>query len=254
MSSSRPRSKSESYWSLARSPLHCLIFLLPLLVTYELGILWLGGSQAYQLRNGADYWMRGWLQQQGWETPWLLPALIVAALLLWQVIGHFAWEIRVDTLVGMAAESMLFACVLLMLGQLQDAVFQHYLDTPRLALSPVAAMGTQWGQTVSYMGAGIYEEVLFRLLALPLTFVALRLLLVPENYATVVAVIITSLLFSAAHYVGGAADSFTLFSFLFRTIAGCLFAILFVLRGFGITVGAHAAYDVLVGVVLRLDA
>lgn len=254
MSAAGSPSRSESYWSLARSPLHCLIFLLPLLATYELGVLWLGGSQSHQLRNGADCWMRDWLQQQGWEHPWLLPILIVLALLAWQLAGKFTWKIQFDTLVGMAAESLLFACVLLMLGQLQDAVFQQYLDPPRMAVSPIAAMGTQWGQTVSYMGAGIYEEVLFRLLALPLAFVALRLLLVPEKWATLFAVLSTSLMFSLAHYVGGAADSFTLFSFLFRTLAGCVFAILFVLRGFGITVGSHATYDVLVGVVLRLDA
>lgn len=254
MPASRSRLKGDSYWSLARSPLHCLIFLLPLLGIYEFGVLWLGGERSEQFRNGADYWMRAWLQQQGWQIPWLLPVLIVLALLVWQVVGHFAWQVRFDTLVGMTAESLLFACLLLMLGQLQDAFFHRYFDTPRMALAPVAAMSTQWGQTVSYMGAGIYEEVLFRLLALPLTFVALRLLLVPEKWATILAILSTSLMFSLAHYIGGAGDSFTLFTFLFRMLAGCVFAVLFVLRGFGITVGSHAAYDVLVGVVLRMDA
>ena len=33
--------------------------------------------------------------------------------------------------------------------------------------------------------------------------------------------------------------------------AGLYFALLFRLRGFGIAVGAHALYDVMVGVVLR---
>lgn len=247
----RSRPSSDSYWSLARSPWQCLVFLLPLLTIYEVGVLWLGGSQPERLRNGADHWMRGWLQEQGWEMPWLLPVLVIGGLLAWQVAGRFSWQIRFDTLVGMAAESLLFACLLLLMGQAQDALFQQYVDSPRLALLPVSAVGSNWASTVSYMGAGVYEEVLFRLLALPLLYVGLRLLLVPESWATVGAVVLTSLLFSLAHYVGSAGDTFTLFSFTFRTLAGGLFAILFVLRGFGITVGSHAAYDILVGVVLR---
>ncbi len=249
-SGSRSRA-ADSYWSLARSPLHCLIFLLPLLAIYEVGVLWLGGPRATLLRNGADYWMRTWLLQQGWEFQWLLPVLVISALLVWQIVGRFSWSIRFDTLIGMGAESLLFACVLLMLGQTQDMLFQHYLEPVPAAVSPTAFWGTPTARTVSYVGAGIYEEVLFRLLALPLTFVALRILLVPDRWATVIAVLVTSVLFSLAHYVGPGADSFTYFSFIFRAVAGLFFAILFVLRGFGITVGAHALYDVLVGVLLR---
>lgn len=242
---------ADSYWSLARSPLHCLIFLLPLLAIYEVGVLWLGGSRATLLRNGADYWMRDWLLQQGWEAPWLLPVLVIGALLAWQVAGRFPWDIRFDTLIGMGAESLLFACVLLLLGQTQDMLFQQYIDPLNLSVSPTAAWGSPTARVVSYVGAGIYEEVLFRLLALPLAFVALRILLIPDRLATVLAVLGTSVLFSLAHYIGPGADTFTYFSFVFRTVAGLFFAVLFVLRGFGITVGAHAVYDVLVGVLLR---
>ena len=242
---------ANSYLSLARSPLHCLIFLLPLLTIYEVGVLWLGGARATFMRNGADYWMRDWLQQQGWEAQWLLPVLVIAALLAWQVLGRYPWNIRFDTLIGMGAESLLFACVLLLVGQTQDMLFQQYLDPPQLTVSPTAAWGSPTARTVSYVGAGIYEEVLFRLLALPLAFVALRILLVPDRLATVLAVLGTSLLFSLAHYIGPGADTFTCFSFVFRTVAGLFFAVLFVVRGFGITVGAHAVYDVLVGILLR---
>jgi hypothetical protein len=41
-----------------------------------------------------------------------------------------------------------------------------------------------------------------------------------------------------------------LFSFVFRATAGVFFAGLFVVRGFGITVGSHAAYDLLVGILI----
>ena len=61
------------------------------------------------------------------------------------------------------------------------------------------------------------------------------------------AVVITSLLFSAAHYIGPQGDSWQLYSFVFRFLAGGFFAVLFVYRGFGIAAGTHALYDIFVG-------
>jgi hypothetical protein len=55
------------------------------------------------------------------------------------------------------------------------------------------------------------------------------------------------LLFSAAHYIGPLGDSFALYSFTFRAVAGLFFAMLFLLRGFGIAAGTHFFYDLLVG-------
>ena len=68
----------------------------------------------------------------------------------------------------------------------------------------------------------------------------------PPGPSIVWSAILTSLLFSAAHYVGPLGDSFQLYSFTFRTVAGLFFALLFIVRGFGIAAGTHAAYDMLV--------
>jgi len=63
------------------------------------------------------------------------------------------------------------------------------------------------------------------------------------------AVLLTSGLFSLAHYVGPLGDAFDFYSFVFRTLAGIFFAVVFLVRGFGIAAGTHAVYDMLVGVV-----
>ena len=63
-----------------------------------------------------------------------------------------------------------------------------------------------------------------------------------------VAVVATSLLFSAAHYFGPYGERIDLFGFSFRFVAGLFFCALFVYRGFGIAAGAHAGYDILIGV------
>jgi membrane protease YdiL (CAAX protease family) len=99
---------------------------------------------------------------------------------------------------------------------------------------------------VGFCGAGIYEEVMFRLIMLP-PVVWLVGLIVSYHRAIAPAILLTSLLFAAAHYAGVQGEPFDWFSFSFRFLAGTLFAILFVYRGFGIAAGTHALYDIMVG-------
>jgi hypothetical protein len=230
------------YWQQARQPLVCLVFLLPLLAIYEAGVFWLGGANAESFRNGADYWMRHSLLEAGFGQVLLLPALVVAGLLVWQVAGKYPWQVTTDTLAGMLAESLLFAFFLVVVGQMHDMVFQQWgLPTTLSVGGPTAH------RIVAFVGAGVYEEFLFRLLLLPACFGLFRVARLPVTTAAVLAILMTSLVFSGAHYVGAAADQFTLFTFSFRMLAGLFFSALFVLRGFGITVGCHAAYDLIVG-------
>ena len=98
---------------------------------------------------------------------------------------------------------------------------------------------------VAYLGAGIYEELLFRLILLSATVWLIRRWWTAQNLSMVLAVLVSSLIFATAHYVGHAGDVFQWFSFLFRFMAGVFFSILFIYRGFGIAAGSHAAYDIL---------
>ena len=268
------------YWKQAQEPLACLIFLLPMLLVYEAGVVLLAGDQAYSLRNGADFWMRSWLQNVGFHA-FVLPGLVVATLLAWHRYGKYPWRISHDTLIGMFAESLLLAVGLLTVAQLQDMAFQCWFpgdvhihasepgERPLLLVPANADVMPAPGLThapslnqsnpqpaaslvprlVSYVGAGVYEEVMFRLALLPLCVITLRtMFLMPGRWAAVLAIFLTSLTFSIAHYIGPSGEPFSLFSFTFRTTAGCFFATVFLLRGFGITVGCHALYDVLVGI------
>ena len=250
------------YWRETQRPFCNLIFLLPLLLAYEFGVGIAGGA----IRNGADAWLRLWMQRVGLEIVWLPPVLLLGTLIAWQLVTHQPWKTTWDTLGGMVAESLLYAFVLIMLGQLTDYVFRH-ASYVRLELNAQQYRPGYLLRLVTFMGAGIYEEFLFRLCLLPLTYAAFRLLLAPKNWAIAGTVVTTSIVFSLAHYLGPAGDDQALallteavarvqssrelwFSFVFRTLAGMVFAALYFFRGFGITVGAHAAYDVFVGVIL----
>src|SRR5262249_8158612 len=103
---------------------------------------------------------------------------------------------------------------------------------------------------LTFVGAGIYEEVLFRMGL----FAGLRWLLkhvgLPPLAPSLLAATVSAVAFAAAHHIGPQGEKLDAFVFLFRTLAGVYFAFVFQLRGFGIVVGAHVGYDVLVGALL----
>jgi hypothetical protein len=262
--------RNVDYWTDSRRPLASLLFVTPLLLLYELGVMFLDAPQVAAVRNGADTWMRGGLLQVGLDRPWALPLLIVTVLIGWQIIARFPWRTSVETLIGMGAESLLGAILLLVMGQVLSLVLRHAGWMPS---AMVEASLTPAATAVGFLGAGIYEEVLFRLLLLPGVYLGLRLLLLPQRVAAVLAVLATSTIFALAHYLEPTVGSMsaapaafvqaaetvihspgTWFGFVFRWLAGLIFAVMFVLRGFGITVGCHVIYDLLVGIVIATHA
>lgn len=258
-------SRPFGYWLETRRPFCNLIFLLPLLLSYEIGVAFIVGPDGELARNGADAWMRLWLRQAGIEMVWLLPTLLVGTLLVWQLTSRQPWRTSWDTLGGMAAESLMYAFLLILLGQLTDYGFRHAAFVT-VQMEDHQAQSQLLIRLVMFMGAGIYEEFLFRLCLLSVVYFALRAMLFSKGLSVLLTVLLTSLVFSLAHYLpSGSDDHFQglihaatrvhstrelWFSFAFRTVAGIFFAALYFFRGFGITVGAHAAYDVCVGVFL----
>jgi membrane protease YdiL (CAAX protease family) len=102
---------------------------------------------------------------------------------------------------------------------------------------------------VGFMGAGIYEELLFRLMLMPVIAAVFRWCGVPLAWSLAGGAVLSSLLFSGAHHLGSQGEIFDWYPFIFRSVAGIFFSALFIYRGFGIAAGTHAAYDMLVGLI-----
>ena len=149
----------------------------------------------------------------------------------------------------MIVESVTWAIALLGVGRLIDLGFS-YLEQgrlPILAVDPATTSHPGVTALIGYVGAGVYEETLFRLMLIPVLFGILRLLQMPQVLSSSWAVTASALLFALAHHAGSPGEAFTWYAFVFRWMAGVFFAWVFVLRGFGIAVGTHTAYDILVG-------
>jgi hypothetical protein len=233
-----------NYFSATRHPWASLLFLAPLLAAYEGGVLWLGGDQAARLRNGADAWMRWGLDTFGVGHVLAAPLVVLLVMLAWT---WWRWDDRPDdpatVFFGTAFESCLFAFLLWQFsrnfGPIVEGLGVKLQITVRTA--PLA-------QVLSFVGAGIYEEVLFRLGLFAGLCGLLRVAGLPKLVAVVLAAAASALAFAAAHHVGPYGEPVRADYFVFRTAAGLYFTLLFVLRGFGVAVGTHAGYDVLVGV------
>jgi hypothetical protein len=240
------------YWTLSRQPLVSLAFVAPLLAVYETGVLALGPKA---IRNGADVWLRGLLELLDFGNYFLLPALVISILLGWHHTTRQPWRVPRGVLWGMAVESVALAFCLRGISYVAAAVLQAglgpFFSTPK-TVALAAETSASVARMIGFLGAGVYEELLFRLILLCAAAWVVRRLGAADGAATVIAVLITSAVFAAAHYVGpyGEAILWREFGFwyglIFRFLAGVFFSVLFVVRGFGIAAGSHAGYDILV--------
>ncbi len=238
-----------SYWVATRRPFPSLLFVAPFVIAYEACVLALRGDAGpAALRSGADAWMRQGLAWAGLSHPWFLPLFLVVILMGWQIARSHDWRFSPTILAGMIAESLIWAVALVGVGRLIDLGFS-YLEQGRPPFLAMDAAGTAPGfrDLIGYIGAGVYEETLFRLMLVPAFFATLRLLQMPQVLASSWAVTASAFLFALAHHAGSPGEAFTWYAFVFRWMAGVFFAWVFVIRGFGIAVGTHTAYDVLVG-------
>jgi membrane protease YdiL (CAAX protease family) len=234
-SDSTPRRIPKNYLERSELPLTSLLFLMPLLILYELGTRWYLSDPAgvtEQIR--AFSLMQQFFEIFGATARHLPPVAVIVLLLSWHIARNDPWKLYPKTCIAMAVESCAMAIPLIIIGY----AVMNYMQSINLM-----ATDSTRGQLVLGIGAGIYEELVFRLIAFTaLSFLLRDLLHLPKIASAVGMVVISALLFSGYHYLGG--ERFALPSFAFRTVAGLYLGGMFLTRGFGITVGAHACYDI----------
>jgi hypothetical protein len=234
-----PAKIPKGYLERSELPLASLAFLLPLMVFYELGTRYLASQAGVEHRIIAFSLLQQFFSLVG-ATGRHLPALsVVGILLTWHIARNDPWRLHLPTLGGMALESILLGIPLIAVG----LVLARFLP-----LSGSQFVTPGW---ISSVGAGIYEELVFRLVGFTVLNLVLKDLLGYSQRTTMLLMVfISAILFSAYHYLGN--ETFSLRTFAFRALAGVYFGVLFLFRGFGITAGSHASYDVLIALLRRL--
>lgn len=237
---------ARAYWEESRSHRHSLLFALPLLLLYEaLEALAPVRMQGGVVRNGADVLLTGaFTALFGPRGPLVFMALVIggALVLIWR--DRRAGPIRPGYFPVMLLESSILSVVF---GFVVGTATIHLLGPLRsLAAGAAGMQGTPLEMVTLSLGAGLYEELLFRVVLVALLSNAMRLVGFSRLTAGAVAVIAGALIFSAFHYIGPLGEPLRLDSFVFRALAGMAFSALYLTRGFGITAWTHALYDVAV--------
>lgn len=248
------------YLDESRRPLEILLFLLPLVLLYELWlVLELRGGPAV-LTNKAHETVYRFLGLFGgllgldanpsglWALS--LPGVLLVAILLgWHLASRNSWRVEPRTVGLMAVESLLAAAALVLVARLIASV-------PGGGLPLGAAAGGEpgglrslslGGKLAISIGAGLYEEMVFRLGLMSLVAWALGGVLGwREGPALAIAIVASAVLFAIYHPLRDATGAVDRRRLAFFLVAGAWFATLYALRGFGIAVGGHAGYDVAV--------
>jgi len=234
----------NSYWQASRAHRYSLLFALPLLMLYELLAALLSRDPSGGVRNGADVLIRSvFILIAGSRGPLFFGVCLIGVgiWLIGRDMRSHGRKLRAVFFARMAGESVLLA---LGFGIVVGTVTAQLLGVlPSLAIAP-AEMGW-WTTLMVSLGAGLYEELFFRvLLVSAIAFAARKVFSMRALPAGALAVVLGAVIFSAFHYIGAYGDDLELQSFTFRMIGGLFFSALYLLRGFGITAWTHALYDV----------
>lgn len=242
-----------TYWQASRAPRYSLLFALPLLIIYQtLALLVPSGPGGVDVRNGADVMLQAvfvWLAGAWGPRLFMLCLIGVGAWLIARDIRSHPGKLSPAVLGGMFVEAV---CLSLVFGIVVSGLTVAVLGAPPL---PMALGGgitqvqlSHWTMLMLSIGAGLYEELLFRVVLVGLLAWSAHKVLGRRGgplAAGIAATVLGALIFSAFHYIGPYGDRLDVFSFVFRTIAGLFFSALYLTRGFGITAWTHALYDVL---------
>ncbi len=226
-----------------RNLLTSLILVFPLFVIYQIGVLF-----TLPMLNGADFVTVLLFRTLGLSLRGYLAVLgaVVALFALTVVLLRRRQSFNRGVLLPVLLESTVWAVTM---GSLIVLIM-----TKLLGFSPGLAAGIE-GQglltrLVMSLGAGVYEETVFRLgLLTGLGLLFERVFRMVHWAALLAALLISSALFSAVHHLPPYGDPFAIEPFTFRLLAGLFFGALYKWRGFAVAVYTHAFYDIFVLVV-----
>jgi membrane protease YdiL (CAAX protease family) len=262
----------ETYFDRTAKPIYAFYYLLFFIIIYELGLFTIN-ADVFKVPLGevpgvvvSFAWVYGMLIKLGFNSmgAWIgAPVVVLATLIIWQLAVNTHPKVYLKDFLPMTFECIGWAVPLIGLSFWINSIVSDDIlavpASPQNALSAAAQSGGFLVSVVAGIGAGIYEELFFRLyLIMVLVLIMRKLLAMPEMRANCFAIIISALLFSIHHHIyflnGGFyyGEPFRLAPFIFRFIAGLYLAALFGLRGFGVVAATHAYHNILAAVINHL--
>ena len=239
----------KGYFQSTRTATYGFLTAVPLLLAYEFLIILVNPRHGAEVRVGADVWIKQILAAIGASGQHTLVAMTFAlGLIIFYRERKKEIAIKTSYFILLLVESLFYSIILAsIISNTVGYLFRNlYVDLLPLQANPFASGANFWLQIALSIGAGIYEELFFRVLMINVLYFVLRRLAFKGRIpAYSSSALVAALLFSAVHYIGPFGDAFNIPSFTFRFLFGLAFNVLYVLRGFGVVAWSHTLYDVL---------
>ena len=269
----------KSYFTETQQPIYSAALVLPFMLIYQTGLIMLKSK----VINGGDAIITTLTQSLfrtvGVGASFASIIVPIGAFLIWQFRKKGSWSLQPPVLVANFFESLIYAVVLYMLlNSIVQYLPGNSITVPRPVPAPAAAVATQEPSVsrerdpgrgsgtplaaasrqkaasrrpgvedfVLFCGAGVYEELVFRVFLLGLLLLVFTKFFHMEHaYAAAWAAVAGAVIFSAFHHIGG--EPFAIGPFLQRIVAGIYFSAIYFTRSFGVAAASHAMYDIIVG-------
>ena len=234
---STPDAVEQTYLSVTRTATYGFLSAIPLILLYEILIITANEGRTSEVRVSSELWLKQWFQFIDGPA-----SLIMGGVLLLIGIGIMMFErrkkipIRPSYFLGIVVESGVYAVVVaLLVSQLVWSLFAAIAPmVPAFAGTYQLENESLWLRLALSIGAGIYEELLFRVILVGGLYGILKAILGFRTAAYILAAVFGALLFSGIHYIGPLGDDFTGQSFLFRFFFGLALNAIYLVRGFGV--------------------
>jgi len=234
------------YLRRARRPLYILAFLLPLIIAYEICLAMLlptkdglGVNTVLAHKSLLQFFDAFGVGDAG--GLFLGGLVIVLVLLIWHLLLRDPWRVDPGVPVVMAVESAVLAVPLLV----ASVVITRTLAMATGGPPGFAELGL-WSKMAISVGAGLYEELVFRMLLIAVIHTLLvDLGKAPHWLGAGIAIVVSAAAFTWYHDLRAPDGSISPSKVTFYLVAGLYFGLIYTLRGFGIVVGVHAAYDIM---------
>ncbi len=238
-----------------------LALTLPIFVGYHLGVIFL------PIRNAADIVTRELsdLADNNLLAYFAVTLCIGAGYITPLLLAGRGRQLQMDKFAWIGTEGIAYALLMRLLAGYAVAHLLSMVTTeaglvglmnaaPALSSSVEAATAStavneRLAGAIMSMGAGFYEELVFRV---GFYGVGAGLLLLLFNVTSSMMklfyrigwAILCACVFSGWHYFGEMGDTFELTTFLFRGVCGLVFTVIYQFRGFAPAVWTHALYDI----------
>lgn len=226
------------YLSYSKDLLTSILFISPFIILYETLCYFIFINKDYEIRNLADVFIRDRFYILGEISQLFYIFILISAVIIYVIYNYDKYESY--------SFSVFYSSLMIIEGFALSLILLFIINGFSVFESKYNFSSNPYFiNFYSSIGAGIWEEVFFRLFLFGFISYILRIFFGNEFFSIFFALIISSIFFSLFHYIGNLGELFAINTFIIRFVAGVLLCLIYIKRGLGIACITHISYDVM---------